>query len=299
MGSKRKNKMPRASSDIPRKSGIPREVLKWLQSMDLSFPIRNIKRDFSNGFMISEILHWYYPSEIYSYSFEMATSVMKKERNWNLLEAFFTKKKLKIPHECKLDFLPEDQKERTIFNDRPYQKQLPMFARATATLAIKTNLKVSETITENRLENIEKAHGILVQHYDHRCEDRLSHKDRFNIRMTLGQKAVRKAPKNTQDLSEDENGGEYERSASRNKQQREGTQAQQSTTSVNHDVIANLKPKEKCLTVHSPCFSPSNENSNFDVITVVQTEKPQPRTRPSQNIHTLQTPAFSKPKGLL
>jgi len=293
--------------------------------MDLSFPIRNIKRDFSNGFMISEILHWYYPSEIYSYSFEMATSVMKKERNWNLLEAFFTKKKLKIPHECKLgvmhvkpgaaeqllcslymlltnkklDFLPEDQKERTIFNDRPYQKQLPMFARATATLAIKTNLKVSETITENRLENIEKAHGILVQHYDHRCEDRLSHKDRFNIRMTLGQKAVRKAPKNTQDLSEDENGGEYERSASRNKQQREGTQAQQSTASVNHDVIANLKPKEKCLTVHSPCFSPSNENSNFDVITVVQTEKPQPRTRPSQNIHTLQTPAFSKPKGLL
>lgn len=61
---------------------MAREVLKWLQSLELGVPIRNPKRDFANGYLIAVIFSRYYPTELRPWSLYTGNSETLKTNNW-------------------------------------------------------------------------------------------------------------------------------------------------------------------------------------------------------------------------
>ena len=77
-------------------AGLPREILKWLQSLDLSYSVKNPKRDFASGFLFAEILSKYKPEVVKMHAFDNASELNRKESNWEHLSRLFEKLNLPI-----------------------------------------------------------------------------------------------------------------------------------------------------------------------------------------------------------
>lgn len=198
-------------------ANLPRDVFKWIQSLDLTFPVRNVRRDFSNGYLVAEIFSWYFPQDIQMHSFGNSNGLQGKLGNWSLLRTFFKKRGLDIPYELidgtihsrpdaaelLIQFLYTKLTNRKLkrlaldrdidFTDHHYQLTLPMHARNTASMAVKTNLKITEFETEpNIITSQQKAQDLIRRHIQHRQEDRMEDPSRFNIKPSIGERCVRR-----------------------------------------------------------------------------------------------------------
>jgi len=72
---------------------LPRDILKWIQSLDLSYSIKNTKRDFANGFLVAEICSRYFKNDdLQMASFGSGISEELRKANWDLLQRIFAKK---------------------------------------------------------------------------------------------------------------------------------------------------------------------------------------------------------------
>ncbi|KAM3131366.1 hypothetical protein pb186bvf_016548 [Paramecium bursaria] len=75
---------------------LPREIMKWIQGLDLSYSVRDPKKDLSNGFLIAEMFSRYHPGLIQMHSFDNSHNRERRENNFRQLELFFTKNNIKI-----------------------------------------------------------------------------------------------------------------------------------------------------------------------------------------------------------
>ncbi|XP_063316082.1 spermatogenesis-associated protein 4 [Pelobates fuscus] len=211
----------------PRRTGVPREVIRWLQSLDLSFCPKNFRRDLCNGYIAAEIFYWYYPEDITLHSYENGTSLATKLSNWSQLEKFLLKRSLNISKElidgtmhCKpgaAELILQDiyvmltnkriktvQDNEVDFTDWYYQEGLPMVARSTATKSVKSNITLSEILAEPDLNiNKQKIQALMELHVQHRQQERILDPKRFNVKPTMGERAIRLPPSSEQTEDDD------------------------------------------------------------------------------------------------
>ena len=178
-------------------AGLSRDILKWLQSLDLSYSVKNVKRDFANGFLVAEIFSRYFPHEIQMHSYDNGISLPKKLANWELLEKFFLRKRVPIGRDmidmvihCKGNAaLPLLETIYTCLTSKKVQnvrasnddELIPPFARATASFEVKQNIKDSELITTLQDENTKNNRTAeLLQDHDRTLrQERLLEPGRF------------------------------------------------------------------------------------------------------------------------
>lgn len=198
-------------------SGLPREVLKWIQSLDLTWQVKTPKWDLTNGYLVAEVFSWYFPQDIQMHCYINGKSLETKQKNWDLLNNFIKRNRLDIPADlvegtihCKegaaaalVEKIYEILTNRPIrkpqpetepdFTDRAYQNKLPMHARSTATQAVKNNLRITEIQADSsRILNAQKAQKIINEHIEHRREERYENPERFNVKPTIGELSMRK-----------------------------------------------------------------------------------------------------------
>eukprot|EP00002_Diphylleia_rotans_P007921 TRINITY_DN1757_c0_g1_i8.p1 TRINITY_DN1757_c0_g1~~TRINITY_DN1757_c0_g1_i8.p1 ORF type:complete len:675 (-),score=103.14 TRINITY_DN1757_c0_g1_i8:762-2786(-) len=175
-------------------SGFTRDILKWLQGLDLSYSVKNPRRDFANGFIVAEIFSRYYPADVQMHSYDNGTSLQKKLDNWALLDRFIKKREIPLNPslvedtmhakpgaaislvESIYEFLTKKsiaksgQGNTETTSDRT---DLPSYAKPTASKAIKEGISSAELFLKPDLQYpANKASSIIDQHEKAKKEEK-------------------------------------------------------------------------------------------------------------------------------
>lgn len=81
--------------NLTNKRTLPREVIRWMQGLDLSYSVKDYRKDMSNGFLLAEIISRYEPGRIPMHAFENTQNAARRDNNWNQLHLFFRKHTLR------------------------------------------------------------------------------------------------------------------------------------------------------------------------------------------------------------
>lgn len=71
-------------------AALPRELIRWIQTLQLSKPLKHPKRDFANGFLVAEIAARYVPA-VDMNLFDNVVSSANKLANWKALQRCLAK----------------------------------------------------------------------------------------------------------------------------------------------------------------------------------------------------------------
>jgi len=178
---------------------LSRELLRWIQSLDLAYSIKNPKRDFANGFLIAEILSRYFDQAIQMHSYDNGTGIPIRKDNWEQLQKFFTKQRIteiitrddvdKIVH-CEngaavtflnnlYEFLTKRKVQEPVAP--PMDDNVPAFARPTASQVMHDAMKTSN-MQENADRDTQEGNlkESMSSHLDNLQQERSADPDRFN-----------------------------------------------------------------------------------------------------------------------
>lgn len=176
-------------------SGLPRDLLKWMQSLDLSYSVRNVRRDFCNGFLVAEMISRYFPQEVQMHAFENGTSLKKRLENWELLEKFFKKHKWVVQRQyidrvihCEIDAaVPLIQLIYTLLTKREVKvlptendEYVPPFARPTASKLVKDRLRDADVLVSKDAQyNARASAQVVDDHSEVLKQERTAEPERF------------------------------------------------------------------------------------------------------------------------
>ncbi|XP_077588419.1 spermatogenesis-associated protein 4 isoform X1 [Stigmatopora nigra] len=186
-------------------TGLPRDVTRWLQSLELTVQPGNVRRDFSSGYHVAEIFCHYYPRDFQLHAYNKGASFSVKQDNWNKirrtvqrLHLHLTEKLVYGTIHCKpgaAELLVQQvysiltkHRPRTTqnleldFSDQKYQQLLPPAARSTASSAIKSNLRKTEVMAvPDLIANGRRAEDIISNHLqDKIAEKAAAERERSN-----------------------------------------------------------------------------------------------------------------------
>lgn len=78
---------------------MTREAFKWVQSLDLSHSVKNVRRDFENGFLVAEIFSRYFPQDVQMHGYANAVSSHYKNDNWKQIKILCDKQGVELPRD--------------------------------------------------------------------------------------------------------------------------------------------------------------------------------------------------------
>lgn len=181
-------------------NNLPREVLKWIQSLDLAYSVKHVKRDFSNGFLAAEIYSRYYPREIHMHSFDNGNAHKSKTDNWFQLIKIFKKVGVSdVVSEGEARWIAslEDgaavtflTKSYEVLTQRKISQQIkqptigkaPGYQRETSLGKVRSTMKVND-IKEGYdvAKNSEIVQNVIDVHAKSQLDERMVDPDRFSV----------------------------------------------------------------------------------------------------------------------